>query len=121
MLIDGVNALAILTVMLCAATVIAPRFSSRACAAAIAADLSPLWLLLPSVGFLASLRLTPQSHPLVTGLQLFLLATQVGLSGWVIYRHRRWLWIAAPFVLALFAWIGIGIMISAVAGATALW
>jgi hypothetical protein len=54
-------------------------------------------------------------------LQLVLLATQVGLSGWVIYRHRRWPWIAAPLAIALFAWIGIALMISAVAGATALW
>lgn len=121
MRIDGLNALTVLTVLLSAATVIAPRFSPRARAAAIAAGVSPLWLLLPSVGFLATLRLTPQSHPLVMGLQLVLLGTQVGLTGWVVYRHRRWPWIALPLALALFAWIAIGIMISAVAGATALW
>jgi hypothetical protein len=81
--------LVVLTATLCVATVIVPRFSPRARAAAIAADVSPLWLLLPSFAFLATLRLT-QSHPLVMVLQLVLLATQVGLSGWVIYRHRRW-------------------------------
>jgi len=120
MLIDGLNVLVVLTVTLCVATVIVPRFSPRARAAAIAADVSPLWLLLPGFSFVATLRLT-QSHALVIVLQLVLLATQVGLSGWVIYRHRRWPWIAAPLAIALLAWIGVALMVSAVAGVTALW
>ena len=78
------------------------------------ARVSPLWLFLPCAGFL--LLLFRGSSTSQQMLALTLLVVQVTLSVWIIYRHRRWPWIAALLAAALLAWSGLGLAVYALVG-----
>lgn len=114
----AVDLLAVVTLALCLAVVVVPRLFPRPRAAAAAAGVSPLWLLPFAVAVIASLLqlpLRPHTSTLVDYLPLVLAALQVVASGWVIYRHRRWPWLAVPLAAVLLLWPGIALATLALA------
>jgi len=98
-------------------TLLVSRFSSRARAAQITAGVSPFWVLLPpSLAVIAALLAGDRPGTVPWGVPapgLALLVVQCALSGWIIYRHRRWLWVALPIALVMLVWSAItGLMLS---------
>jgi hypothetical protein len=89
--------------------VLLPNLSRGARAAGITAGISPFWVILPPMAFVAAFFAVPERGPVSTLLSVVpvtLLVAQVALSGWVMYRHRHWPWVALPVVLIALVWTG---------------
>jgi hypothetical protein len=108
-----------------AAACSAPRWATAARACQMNAALSPLWLLLPILlGFVltwwgndAGILLNANGVE-VPALFLF----QLGVSAWVVYRHRRWPFLVLPLAILCCLWqwgLMMGVVLNGVNALTA--
>jgi hypothetical protein len=112
-----VRLMVVLTIGLAVAAVVVPRFVARAGASAAAARLSPLWVVAPTVLCVGVLTLVdPHTKDVTLLIVAALCLVQLALSALVIYRHRRWPWIALPFALMPPIWWAIFVAMIALAG-----
>ncbi|HEY6854209.1 MAG TPA: hypothetical protein VI139_08175 [Gemmatimonadales bacterium] len=101
--------LACLTLGVVLVAILLPPRSPGARAAGIPAAISPLWVILPPAGFVIAIFAAPDRSPVTTLLSVVpvtLLLAELALTGWVMYRHRRWPWVAAPVVAVALVWTG---------------
>jgi hypothetical protein len=103
--------LAALTLALAIAAIVLPQRLDRAREGAITARVSPLWLLLSCAAFVVALFRAPEQS-----VSLVLLAAQIGLSVWMVYRHRRWPWVATLLAAALLGWCAVALAVYGLAG-----
>jgi len=99
--------LALLTLAVFLIAVLLPNLSRSARAAGVAAGISPFWVILPPIAFVIAILAAPERGPVSTLLSVVpvtLLIAQLALTGWVMYRHRHWPWVALPVVLIMLVW-----------------
>jgi hypothetical protein len=100
-----VRTMAGLSIGLVVAAVVVPRRVPRARDSAAAAAISPLWVLLPTPAGIGLLILFDRGNKALQGWVMLAVAlAQLVLTVVVIFRHRRWPWIAAPLALVPVVW-----------------
>ena len=85
---------------LMAAVVVAPDRSPQARASYDDADISPLWPAAGPVVMIAAMLL----QGFIPFLPMLAALAHIGFSGWIVYRHRRWLWAPLPLAVMSVLW-----------------